>query len=202
MIRVTLGVVLAAVVQFCYGFAFFGMSGAMDLMTARAPDDQAVMTALAQTLPASGTYFVPGCPGKAASEDEQKAAEARMAAGPNVQTHFTKAGFTMAEMPAVMGKGLGLTVIAAAVAAALLAAAGLKTYGARVAFVTGLGVMAMLCSRMSDFVWFGHDWKFVAGQVFFGVTAWLLSGVVLAAFVRPVGAAQGATEKARPSLAA
>ncbi|MGL4552214.1 MAG: hypothetical protein ACRC33_13625, partial [Gemmataceae bacterium] len=144
MVRMIVAVALTAVVQFAWGFTYFGVLGSMERMTARAPDEAAVTAALAKVLPADGTYILPGCPGSNAAEADMKAFEARAAAGPLLQIHFRKEGFQMAQMPAVMGTGFGLTVLTAILAAVMLRAAlpGLPTYAGRVAFVTGIGVIA------------------------------------------------------------
>jgi len=138
------------------------------------------------------------------SEETRKAHEARVAAGPIVSIHIRKEGFDMAQMPAYMGMGFGLTLLTAAVAALLLQSAlpGLRTYAARLGFVTGLGVLATLATRLSDGVWLHHPAAFMIGQALFGVTVWILGGAVMAAIIRPGAAQQQAAEPSRPTLAA
>jgi hypothetical protein len=204
MVRVIVAVALTAVVQFLWGFTYFGVLAGFDRMTVRAPDEAAVAEALAKALPKSGTYLLPSCPGHGASESEMKSHEAKVGAGPIVQIHFRKEGFEMAAMPAFMGIGFGLTVLTALVTALLLKAAlpGLPTYLPRLAFVTGLGLFAALLTRVSDGHWLHHDGAYVFGQSLFCVTASLLGGAVMAAIIRPSAAQQQAAEPSRPTLAA
>src|SRR4051794_28163972 len=69
MLRVIVAVVLAAVVQFTWGFVFYGTLSGLNHMTTRAPDESAVTEALRSALPESGTYFIPACPGRKATPE-------------------------------------------------------------------------------------------------------------------------------------
>jgi len=204
MVRVIVAVVLAACVQFAWGFAFHGPLAGFEHMTNRAPDESAVSEALLSALPESGTYVVPMCPGWNATEEAARAHEQRAAAGPIVQIHYRKEGFSMAQMPVLMGMGFGHTALTVLLAALLLRMAlpSLPAYGARVVFVFGLGLFAMAATRLGDSIWLNHHWAFTLGQTVFGVTNWLLAGLVMGAVIRP--AAQGATvaKPQHPSIAA
>src|SRR5262245_52922192 len=109
MLRLILAVALAAIVQFAWGFTFYGPLSGLNYMTTRAQDEAAVADALRKVLPESGTYFLPMCPGCNASEEEQKAFEKAHAEGPMVQVHYHKSGMSTAQMPVVMGMGFGHT---------------------------------------------------------------------------------------------
>jgi len=185
--RVIVAVVLAAVVQFAWGFAFYGYLSGMHHMTTPTPNETAVAEALKGVLPETGTYMLPMCPGMNATEEEAKAHEKRAAAGPIVQIHYRKEGFSVASMPLVMGMGFGHTVLTVLLAAFLLRMAlpGLQGYLARVGFVFGLGVFAAAATRLGDMIWFPYHWAFPTGQIVFCVVAWLLAGVVMAAIIRP-----------------
>jgi hypothetical protein len=199
MLRVIVAVVLASVVQFSWGFAFYGALGGLEYTTSRATDEAAVTEAIQSALPESGTYFVPACPGMNASEEATQAFEKRAAL---MQIQYTKDGFSKAQMPFVMGAGFGYTVLITFLAAWLLRAAlpGLPTYFGRVGFVFGVGLFAAV-ARLSDVIWFHHHWLFEVGQILFIAVAWLLAGVVLGAIIRP--AKQNAlAATTHPSLAA
>jgi hypothetical protein len=203
MLRVIIAVALAAVVQFAWGFAFHGPLGGLHATTSRAPDEAAVTQALGDTLPESGTYLLPLCPGCHASEEATKAFHARVAAGPLVQIHYQKAGFSMAQMPVLMGMGFGHVVLTTLLAAFLLRMAlpALTGYFSRVLFVFGLGVFAAVGMRLGDAIWFHHHWMFPLGQVAFAAVAWLLAGLVMGAIIRPTDQHARAT-KPSPSVAA
>jgi hypothetical protein len=205
MVRVIVAVVLTAVVQFFWGFAYFGVFNGMGMMTAHTPDEAAVADALAKALPKSGTYMLPNCPGAAASDADRKAHMERAKAGPIVVVHVNKAGFDMeTQMGQVMGMGFGLTLVTAALAAFLLKAAlpGLPTFLARFGFVAGLGLLIALATRMSDGIWFHHDAGFVLGQSIFSVTVWAVGGAVMAAIVRPAQQGAASAQPAPQPLAA
>ena len=73
MVRVIIAVVLTACVQFAWGFTFHGPMRSLDHMTNRVPDDAALSAALASSLPESGTYFAPMCPGSNVPEEQRQA---------------------------------------------------------------------------------------------------------------------------------
>lgn len=204
MLRVIVAVVLTAVVQFAWGFTFFGLLNGFHHTTSAAPDEAAVAKALGDALPETGTYFLPRCPGHHASEEATKAFMDRHEQGPIIQIHYRKEGLSMAQMPTVMGIGFGHTVLNAVLAAVLLCAAlpSLTTYFARVGFVFGLGVLAASATRLSDLVWMHHPLTFTLGQAVFCVVAWLLGGAVMGAIIRPAARQTVAATSHHPSIAA
>jgi hypothetical protein len=187
MVRVIVAVVLASIVHFAWGFAYHGPLSAMKHMTTPTPDETAVAGSLSSTLHETGTYVVPMCPGCSATDLERKAHEERAAAGPIAVVHYRKEGFTMAEMPVMMGTGFAHLVLTGLLAAVLLRLAlpGLSSYLARVGFVFGLGLFAAVGTRLGDMIWLHHHWTFAVGQFLFAGSAWLLSGIVMAAIIRP-----------------
>jgi hypothetical protein len=187
MVRVIAAAVLAAAAQFVWGFVFFGFLSGMEFMTSRAPNETAVTEALKSTLPESGTYLIPSCPGHSATEEARMAFANRHAEGPLVQIHYRKDGMSMAQLPVVMGAGFVQTTLTALLAALLLRTAlpGLAAYRNRVGFVFVLGVFAATATRLSDLIWLHQPWAFPLGQMVFCATAWLLAGVILAAIIRP-----------------
>jgi hypothetical protein len=203
MVRVIVAVVLAAVVQFAWGFVFYGSLGSLTYTTAHAPDEMAVTEALKSVLPESGTYIVPMCPGGCANEEAAQTFHKRAAAGPIAQVHYQKDGISMAQMPLVMGAGFGHMVLTCLLAAFLLRLAlpGLRTYLTRLLFVFGIGVFAATI-QLSDVIWFHHDWTFSLGQMGYCVMAWLLAGVVLGAIIRPTAQQAQATTSKHPPIAA
>jgi hypothetical protein len=204
MVRVIVAVVLAAVVQFAWGFAFYGPLSSLDYTTTRAPDETAVAEALRSALPESGTYFLPRCPGCSAPEAEAKGFEKRHAEGPIVQIHYRKDGIAMAQMPVVMGTGFGHTLLTVLLAAFLLRMAlpGLPCYRSRVVFVFGLGVFAAMATRLGDVIWLHQPWAFPLGQMVFCVVTWLLAGAVMAAIIRPSRQLLQASQPQHPTTSA
>jgi hypothetical protein len=204
MVRVIVAVVLTAIVQFAWGFAFHGPLSGMQYMTSKSPDEPAVSAALKGTLPETGTYLLPMCPGCHADEEQMKAHEKRAGEGPIALIHYRKEGFSMAQMPVVMGTGFFHLLLTGLVAAFLLRLAlpGLPSYRSRVGFVLVLGVFAAVATRLSDLIWFHYHWAFTLGQVVFFVTAWLLGGVVMAAIIRPASQQALAAKPQHPSTSA
>jgi hypothetical protein len=203
MVRLLVAVVLAAVVHFAWGFAFWAKSPLSKEMVQKLPKGDRVAGVLEESIPETGVYFYPAgdCP---MTSDDQAAIDKFMAAhrrGPLVQVIYHKEGV---EPMSVAGMGLGFVHLAAGSLLAglllLLALPALDTYLRRVLFVFGLGVFAVVALHFANPVWFHHPWKFTLLQSFFDVVGWLLAGIVLAAIIRPAGrAVAGST---RPAQAA
>ncbi len=83
-----------------------------------------------------------------------------------------------------IGLGLATFVGVALVASLLLAMARLRGYFARVGFVTVLGAFAAVLLTCDALFW-GQTWELTAYKSMFFVSGALITGLVLAAFVRP-----------------
>jgi len=160
-----LGSLIAAVVMFALGFVFFGLLGAMMFDPLAAGTAASVQSSLGGTLPATGTYMVPG--------DE----EAFMR-GPSAVVQYVAAG-ELPNMPMAMGMGFVHFLLSA-----LLIGYGLKAVGgdfarqARVVLWFGLAASAFM--HLGDPIGYGLSWRaslfeFVADAVMF-----IAGGLVLA----------------------
>jgi hypothetical protein len=67
----------------------------------------------------------------------------------------------------------------------LLALPGLQSYFARVLFVTLVGVFAAVTISLSSPIWFHHSWCFALLNSVYNVGSGLVTGLVLAAVIRP-----------------
>jgi hypothetical protein len=87
----------------------------------------------------------------------------------------------------LIGMGLASFLGVALVASLLLTMAGLRSYVARVGFVFLLGVFATVLVQVSEYLFWQHtsNWVVTAYKSAFFLSAALMAGLVLAAFVRP-----------------
>jgi len=187
MIRLSLAVFLAAVVQFGWGFAFWTMTPISKQMIGSMPDEEKVTQALKEANPETGVYFLPygDCQAMSGDEEAMAAFAERHRAGPLVQVIYRKEGIEPMS-PAVFAMGFAHMVGSCLLAGGLLllAAPALPGYFARFFFVVGLGAFAVFAIQLANPVWFHHPWKFSLLHSFFELVSWVLAGIILAAFLR------------------
>ena len=87
--------------------------------------------------------------------------------------------------PAQLGIELLSNIAGALVAAALLAMGGVAGFGARVLFVTLLGLFASLAIDVSYWNWYGFPGDMTLAAMLIQVSSWFFGGLVLARMIRP-----------------
>ena len=160
-----IGSIVAAIVMFALGFVFFGLLGGMMFDPLSAEIATSAQSALGGTLPATGTYMVPG---------EEEA----FMRGPSAVVQYVAAG-DLPTMPMAMGMGFVHFLLSA-----LLIGYGLKAAGGGFArqarVVIWFGLAASVFMHLGDPIWYGLSWRaslfeFVADAVMF-----IAGGLVLA----------------------
>jgi hypothetical protein len=185
MNKYILGSFLAALVFFFWGFLYWAVSPLPKSIIHTSPDDAAAGAMLKQMFPKDGMYTVPGM------SLDQETMHARHEAGPIATVHIKHAG-----APAMSAKFFIVAIAHCWVSTLLLtfllvkASPGvLASYGSRVWFVTLTGVVIAVVSDFSFPVYWSHPWPvylFNAGHIIGGM---LVTGLVLAKFVKPADAA-------------
>ncbi len=174
--RFVIGVFLAALAMFMWGFVFFG-SGLFDIHDHLSPaQEQAASQALASQIPASGFYMLPDTKNGSTTE-----LAARMRSGPFVRLHFHKGGVSF-EDPTVMGKGfLHMLVVCFLFALALRAvwSPGSPYFRRlRIAFLFGLGAAAF--AQLGGPIWWHATWTPAFKMALYDFVSYFLAGSVLA----------------------
>jgi hypothetical protein len=179
MKRFILGPALAALAMFLFG-AIYWMSPFPYKTLQPVADDAAAGLALAQIFPETGTYLVPR------PDLEPKLLAELTKRGPSAQVQFVKEGFDGME-PAVFLKGYVHYFVVSLLLAALLAkvASSLRGYCSRVTFCALVGLVGSTLIEYSDPIWWHHPWGWHLVSSIYAVVAFLVSGLVLAAFVKP-----------------
>jgi hypothetical protein len=177
--KLVFGCVLAAIAMFVWG-AVFWMSPFPVSTLARTADDVAAGKALLEHFPVSGTYFIPGH-----YNDPGKIAELS-AAGPIATVHLLREGRPMMD-PRLLVQGFlhGLMSVFLLALLLQLALPGLGSYGARVGFTLLAGLAAAIFINLGDPIWWYQSWGWHLYRALYTVSAWLVAGLVLAAFVKP-----------------
>jgi hypothetical protein len=76
-------------------------------------------------------------------------------------------------------------LVEAILAAWLLAQAGLATYGARVAFVTVIGVVAAILSEAPYWNWYSFPLDYSLVNAAMQIVGFFVAGLAMAAYLRP-----------------
>lgn len=198
MVRVILGAVLAAVVMFMWGFIFWAVLPVSNAVFKRLPDEEAVTAALASHIPQTGVYYFPYWD-QADDEATQQAGMEKHARGPIGQVMFVREGVNPMA-PATMIIGFIQMLVSTLLAGFMLRAWGPASFMGRVAFVTTLGLFAVVTISVSKVTWFHHPWPTAALDGAYYVAAWLLAGLVLAAFVRRTATPSAVGANGQPML--
>ncbi len=186
MKRLAIGIVLATLASFLWGLVYWGLNPLPYTTWKPVPDDQAAGRALKEQFPEDGTYYLP------AMDNDPDTLARLYRSGPVAFVFMTAREGRPQHEPAVMVRGLVLYLAVCAVLAWLLRAAApaLPRYGGRVKLAALAGLAAALLIDLGDAVWWYLPWDWKLHQAFYDFTAFLIAGLVLAAFVAPRGAAE------------
>ena len=170
MIRALIGAVLGAVAMFVIGFVFFA-TPLYKLATSGLDDHQAatVQQAMAASMPATGTYFVPNPDTRAQAEMYSR--------GPIATVHYNMRGFSPVDPGSLVGGFIHMLIVTVLGALALFhLSRSIHSFSEQVR-IAGLAIVAAaIFMRLGEPIWFHFDWThaiylFVADVVSLGVAA-------------------------------
>lgn len=176
--RAWIGVGLAALAMYAWGFAYWGASAFPYAPWLETADDAAAGAALREHFPESGVYFVP-----ARSNDPETRA-ALYDQGP--------VGFVVLERdgrpefdPGIMVRGFGLNVVIAALLLLLFRGAGLTAagHGRRIGLAAMVAVILAVVVHAGDVVWWVKPFGWELSRAFYNATAVVLGAAVVSAFL-------------------
>lgn len=179
MARMAIGIGLAAVAMFFWGFLFWGTGLVNPFQPIPAPAESAVAGALKSGLADSGAYMIPSAEGRT---PEQIAAA--MASGPFAIVHVVQEGVAMGD-PVTMLAGFVHMLITCALLAAVLVLAGRAApdYRSRLQLLAVVAAIAALFNPLGDPIWWHLSWGFGLTHAAYTFGAFAVSGAVLAYFV-------------------
>jgi hypothetical protein len=193
--RTAIGVIVACVVLFMWGFVCWGLGPYKTEIWKQTRDDATTGKALREHFLQNGTYLVPGF-----GQDESRR-EGLSKQGPVAMVHMLSVNGMPGMDPKtfVLGFVVNLIVIVLIAAALNKVAPALPTYRERVSFVTLLGLAAAILIDGGDVAWWHIDWQWKLYQASYDVSFWFLTGLILGAFVKPkVATPVAATEPLTP----
>ncbi|QDU07709.1 hypothetical protein [Gimesia aquarii] len=182
MKRTVLGIIIAAIVLYIWGFIYWGFGPYSTMIWKKSTDDVAAGKALQEFFPQNGTYFVPSF------DQDQKLVETLYEEGPVAYVHMLSINGRpiMADFSNLI-QGFFLNLVVIILIAILLnqVCTSLPGYLDRVKFVALAGLISAIFYDCGDAVWWMLDWSWELYQAFYGFSAWLVIGLILAKFIEP-----------------
>jgi hypothetical protein len=177
MKRIILGIVLATIACYFFGFLYWGLNPLPYTSWKHTSNDEAAGQALLEHFPESGTYYIPGM-----HHDEATLSRLHEA-GPLAFVHITREGKPVMQSD-VMAKGFLLTLVTTVLIALLLklAAPALPSYGAVLKFTALAGLTATVMIDFGDSVWWHISWGWKLHMAAYHIVSWIIAGLVLAKF--------------------
>ncbi len=178
MKRLVLGIVIAAIVLYLWGFLVWGLGPYRTVIWKKPADEAAARKVLKAQFPENGTYYVP-------SFGQEQAVVEEFKQGPVAMVHILAVGGRPLADPSIMIGGFVLNLVALALIALILqrVASAMPNYGQRVGFVALIGLTAALLCDGGDAVWWQIPWSWKLYQAGYDFSFWLIAGLILARFV-------------------
>lgn len=174
------GCLLSTITMFVWG-AIFWMSAWPYSELEQTLDDDSAGESSWEHFSKSGTYIIPGI-------YNDDATHARLHNRGSIATiHIQRKGRAVME-GSVFVFGFLHELITVILIALLIKMAlpALQSYRQRLGFVTTAGVAAAFFTNVGNPVWWYHPWKWYFFTATYHITAWVVVGLILAKFIRPV----------------
>jgi hypothetical protein len=154
-------------------------------------NEQPVLAALKENIKAPGFYFFPAPENKPGMTKEQQRQAMQVAmdkyrTGPAGILIFHPNGAESLSARQFMVQFGADVVVMLLVAILLACATGLKSYAARLGFVTLMGLIPTLRTEIPYWNWYGFPCVYTTAQFAVHLVGFLIGGLILARFIRPV----------------
>ncbi len=181
MIRAIIGVVVTAIVLYAWGFVYWGMGPYAQQIWKSAEDEAVARKLLREQFPENGTYYVPG------HDQDPETVKEQFEEGPVAFVYVLAADGRPQFDPSIMIQGFINNLVVIILIAGMLAmvSSALPNYFLRVLFAALGGLTCAVLVDIGDIVWWGISWDWKLYKAFYTFSAWLISGIVLAAFIGP-----------------
>ena len=188
MKRIIVAGLVGGIVYFAWGMAAWMFLGLHKNTIQPLPDDASVTTALTSRALETGVYGSPYPADASAWQDPESDFMKAHLAGPIYTIYFEKSGSAPMGTDTLLG-GLVIDVLSAMLAACLLTSAltDCRSYAHRVGFVVGLGIFVALVGHAAYWNWMRFPTAYTIHFIVDYVVGWTLTGLAIAAIVRPGG---------------
>ncbi len=172
--KALLGVVLAGVITFMWGFAFWGATAKPYQAWSSVDNDAQVQARLAELFPESGYYGIPSM-SQNTSEGFGSLVNSGVWAMVNIQHTPPQPGD-----PFVLGLGLALNILVMFLLALLIK----HMHANRLRTALLVGITATIFSNIGDVIWWNYPLAWKTTIMVYDMGFWLLGGLVLSYFMR------------------
>lgn len=179
--RIVLAGILAGIVVFAWGALSHMVLGLGETGIKQIPNEDTVLATMKGNIIEPGFYFFPW--GDESTPEGMKQWEEKYKRGPIGVLIYQPAGRTPMG-PGQLGTELGIDIVAALIAAALLAQAAAVGFGGRLLFVVLLGLFGAVATNISYWNWYGFPTDYTLAVVADEIIGWTLAGLVLAGIVK------------------
>lgn len=193
MARTVIGVIIASIVIYAWGFVYWGMGPYQKHIWKHLKSGDEAGRALLMHFNERGTYFVP------AFDEDAEALDARYKAGPVAMVHMVAPKGRPMVDATIMGTGFLLNTFVVILVAILLhnITPHMPSYMSRVGIVALAGITASVLIDGGDVVWWQIPWEWKLYQATYNVSVWIIAGLIMAAMIRPP--AKGDATQAEPA---
>jgi hypothetical protein len=184
MKKMILGGVVGGLVLFIWGYMAWMVLPLHDASVRPLPAEDAVIAALQSNVPEKGVYMFPGM-AKGASDASMETWKQKVQRGPIGTVIFDPRGADPM-MTDRMAPGFLICLLSALLAAWFLSrsTAVASSYVARVAFCGMLGIFLSLSTYLMMWNWMWYPLDYTTAMIADAIIGWLLTGAVIAAFVK------------------
>ena len=172
--RTIIGVLVAGLAVFIWGFAFWGATTVPYQVWDSAPNDAQTQSELARLFPESGYYSVPSVANNSAEESA-----ALLTSGVWATVNIDHTPPQPGELTSLL---LGLAHCIAVMFLLAILFTHFNSSGVRTAFLIGLA--ATVFSNFGDVIWWNFPLKWQATIMLYDIGFWIIGGLVLGFFVR------------------
>ena len=186
--QLVFGTILGAIVLFVWGALAWTLVPWPGDPIKMFTDEAAVAQAITANAPRSGNYLLPNMPRRTPGMTDQqyaaasKAMEERMSHGPIVFAAVRLEPFTSMTKPLLTN--FVNQLLLALLASVLLSQTRGLSYGARIGFVTALGVLIFLGGHVDEWIWWSFGNTYMLMQMGALIIGWFLAALVIGKFVR------------------
>jgi hypothetical protein len=183
MKRVVIGALLSAVAVFLWGFLYWNVLPLRKSVYQPIPGEARMAEGLRSALPETGVYELP----TQLSGESMDAALKRYEAGPIAEIIFLRDGAKPYAPSRFIGGFLHMFLSALLMGSLLLMVLSprLASYGSRVGVVVIAGLAGALFAHLTYPIWYFHPWNLAMLRFFYDLSCWVVTGLILARFVRP-----------------
>ena len=174
-----IGVLLATLAVFAWGFIYWGASGVPYRSLTEVSDVDGTREAMETLFPSDGVYYIPGI-----GLDDAAMME-KYEEGPVAMVHMLARDGAPAQDPTVFAKAFILNLVFAILIALLLQGARLPSYRSRLQLAVLAGLAAAIYAHGNGFVWWKFDATWQFHLLFSDFISWVVAALILARFIKP-----------------